>query len=59
MEILRKYTITCAALALWVISAIIFDASETLFGIAIGAFLFEQDVAPMISEKIRSLAKIS
>jgi len=59
MEIIRKYTITCAAMALWLISAIIFDGSELLFGIAIGAFLFEQNVAPMISEKIRSLVNIS
>ena len=58
MEFIRKYTITCAALALWVISGIIFDASELLFGIAIGAFLFEQNVAPMISEKIRKLVKL-
>ena len=58
MEIIRKYTITCAALALWVISAIIFDGSELLFGIAIGAFLFEQKLAPMISGKIKSLVKL-
>ena len=58
MEFIRKYTITCAALALWVISGIIFDASELLFGIAIGAFLFEQNVAPMISDKIRKLVKL-
>ena len=58
MDFIRKYTITCAALALWIISGIIFDASEMLFGIAIGAFLFEQDIAPMLSEKIRKLVKL-
>lgn len=59
MEIIQKYTITCAVLLLWLISAIIFDGSELLFGIAIGAFLFEQNVAPIISDKIKKLLKLS
>ena len=58
MEFIRKYTITCTALALWIISGIIFDASEMLFGLAVGAFLFEQNLAPMLSDKIRKLIKI-
>ena len=58
MDFVRKYTITCAALILWLISAIIFDGSEFLFGLAIGAFLFEQELAPMISDQIKRLAKL-
>ncbi len=58
MDFIRKYTITCAALALWLITGIIFDASELLFGLAVGAFLFEQNLAPMISDQIKKLIKL-
>jgi len=58
MEFIRKYTITCAALALWIVTGIFIDASELLFGLAVGAFLFEQNLAPMISDKIKKLIKL-
>lgn len=59
MELIRKYTITVTALLLWVLSAIIFDGSELLFGLAIGAFMFEQGIAPGLAEKIKKLVKLN
>lgn len=58
MELLRKYTLTAAALALWILFAIIFDGNEFLFGVAIGVFLFEQGIAPGLADQIRKLVKL-
>ena len=58
MDLIRKYTLTFAALILWVLSAIIFNGSGLLIGLAIGTFLFEQGIAPGLAEQILKLTRL-